>query len=463
MLQKNEDFIGIVDGLGSKGEGVIHADGITFFVYGALYGEKVRCKVLTVKKNIGYAKLLEVLVPMDERVRPVCPAFGKCGGCQLQHMRYMSQLHFKSRQVASTLEKIGGIRYNVPLAVKSENQYGYRNKLEIPIGKDARGNNAVGFYAERSHRIVPISECPIHPAWSKEIISAIYDFMDKCGIDGYDDETKTGTFRHVAVREVSGNLLITVVVTDERIPGIGYLVKLLKDRFPSFSLYLNVNDADTNVVFGKKWIRIEGSGAYECREGGIVYPVSPQTFMQVNGSVRKKLYDFVVRSVGERECTVIDCYSGGGLLTAMLAQRFGKAYGIEIVPEATQCADALKQRNGLDGKMTNICGKVEDVLPDLLKDLPGEKTIVLDPPRKGVDRSVIQAVLASGVERVIMVSCNPATCARDIGLLCGSLQEVNGELVKSENPGVYQIESVTPFDMFPQTKWVETVVILSRQ
>lgn len=461
-MEKNDIIIGSAEALGTSGEGIVKEDGITVFVPFLLPGERASIKILRQKGNIAYGKALEVFTPAEERVRPVCPAFRRCGGCQLQHLEYKEQLKFKTRLVQDALRKIGGIKCEVAPCEKSERSYAYRNKLQLPIGR-VKGENAVGFYAERSHRIVPIEACPLHPAWSGKLIAAVCQFMQMCGVNGYDEETGEGELRHIVVREVKRRYLVTLVTAQWEIKGLDVFTSLLDGVFRSYSLYLNYHPDNTNVIFGTEFKLIKGKGVYEGTENGITYEAGASTFLQVNEGVRTKLYEHAVSLVQEDE-TVIDCFSGGGLLTAMFAKKCKKAYGVEIVPEASRCADAIKEKNGLHGKMENYCGTVEEYLPKILAKEPGA-AVVLDPPRSGVDRSVLEAIKTNGVQKVIYISCNPATLARDLGLLCGTLcANGRGELIKAEPQNFdYQIELVQPFDMFPQTRHVETLVVLTHE
>ena len=461
-MNKNDIFIGSVEALGTNGEGIVRNSGQTVFVPYLLPGESAEIKILKSKGNIAYGRAGEIFMPAEERARPECPVFSRCGGCQLQHIKYCYQLKFKTKLVEDALKKIGGINAKVNACEPSEKEYGYRNKLQLPIGR-VNGKNAVGFYAERSHRIVPTNTCPIHPEWAERLIAAMYKFMDTCGLDGYDEMTGEGQLRHIVVREIQRKYIITLVTAQRQIAGIDYLLFLLDSIFDEYSFFLNYHPKKTNVIFGEEFTLLKGSESYEAQESGILYEAGANTFLQVNEGVRTKLYDFAVSLVLEGE-TVIDCYAGGGLLTAMFAKKCGKAYGIEIVPEASKCADALKKKNGFDGRMENFCGTVEEYLPQILAQEEGA-TVVLDPPRSGVERSVIDAIKANGVQKVIMISCNPATLARDLGLLTGSLKpNEKGELIKVENTEPdYEIELIQPFDMFPQTRHVETVCYLKKR
>lgn len=457
-MEKNETVVAVCESLGTQGEGVVKYGDVTLFVPYLLPGERAEIKILKRKGNIGYGKATEILTPAEARVRPVCPVFTRCGGCQLQHIRYGSQLKFKTKLVADSLKKIGGIAFPVSACERSEREYGYRNKLQIPIGRQ-KGKNVVGFFAEHSHRIVETHECPIHPEWSEKFIDALYRFMEKCGLDGYEEETGEGQLRHAVVRELKNKFIVTLVVTVPEIKGIDYLFYLLDQIFPKYSFYLNYNDGRTNVVFGGRFELLKGGGFYNCVESGIEYQAGANTFVQVNDAVRSKLYERALSLVSAGD-VVIDCYAGGGLLTAMFAKKCGRAYGIEIVPEAHLCAERMKERNALAG-MTNICGKVEEELSAILLREPNA-AVVLDPPRAGVERSVLKTLIALKIRQIVMISCNPATLARDLGILTGTLVEDEaGALVKTANPnGAYELVSVEPFDMFPQTRHVETLVCL---
>ncbi len=459
-MKKNDVIEVRCSGLGSNGEGIAAIDGFTLFVPYLLPGERASVRVLKVKGNIAYGKAEEIHVPAEDRVRPKCPVFYRCGGCLLQHMRYRSQLLFKADLVKNAFRKIAGIDADVQPCERSEREYGYRNKLQLPVGA-VRGENAIGFYAERTHRIVKTDECPIHPAWSKPLIAALYNFMEKCGLDGYDEETGKGQIRHIIVREVKNKFLVTLVTTEE-IAGIDYFCYLLDAIFPVYSLFLSIDTSKDNVVLKEPPRLLKGKPFYEGMENGILFEAGASTFLQVNEGVREKLYERVVSLFSEEE-TVIDCYAGGGLLTAMLAKKCKRAYGIEIVPEASACAESLKQKNGLE-TMVNLCGRVEEELPALLQKDP-DAALIFDPPRAGLGREIVRGVLRHAPRKIVYISCNPATLARDVGILTGKLIEnEGGELIKTENgPTMYEITLVQPFDMFPQTKHVETLVVLSHK
>lgn len=515
MIEKNDILTGKVQSFGSDGEGVVCAEGCVFFVPYALPGEEISFKALKIKGNTGYGKIEKVIVPAKGRVQPKCPVFYTCGGCQLQHADYETQREFKREKVKNALRKIGGVEAEVSPVVACESEYGYRNKLQIPVGVDANGHTELGFYAERSHRLVPAEKCYIHPAWAEDLMAAFREYIAVSGAKGYDERTKKGLLRHLVAREIDGKLLVTVVATARKLPCEAWLTGRLQKLFPGCGVYVNVNTGDTNVIFGDRFYLLCGAARLEGRTGGISYEAGAETFVQVNPEIREKLYERAMEAcfAGGAE-TVIDAYSGGGLMTAMAAKRCKRAYGVELNKEASACAEALKAKNGLQN-MTNICGDAAAEVPAIMdreralwqKESAGKAVssphgygekvaLILDPPRAGVARSVLQAILKSGIERFVMISCNPATLARDLGILTGTLREENGVLVKApaaetgettekerekffdgesidgelpdgagerEITAYYKIESVEPFDMFPQTKHVETLVCLSKK
>ncbi len=464
-MVKNEERVGVVSALGVNGEGVIKDDGTVVFVPFTLVGEKIKYKVLKVTSKCAYGKVVEVLTPAENRVRPKCPVFQRCGGCQLQHIKYVQQLKIKEDAIASSFKKIAALNVEVKSTVKGDDHYRYRNKLQLPVVQTDIGV-IIGFYAENSHRVVAIEDCVINAPWTKDIILAFKRFIDEYNIKGYDEATNSGELREITVKEVKGNLIITAVCLKDKLRGVNRLIEILKEDIKyTFSLYLNVNDKGTNVIYGDKFMLVHGAPDYTADMLGIKYKIGVQSFMQVNNSVCSKLYSAVRDAVNATEDTVvIDAYSGAGLMTALLAKGAKKAIGVEIVPEAVACANELVKLNDLSDKISNYQGKCEDILPDIIakeRKENAEVCVVLDPPRKGCDKKVIDAIINSNIDKIVYVSCKPSTLARDVGLLVGTLEEVDGEIKKSANPQYrYEVELVRPFDMFAQTKHVETLVCL---
>ena len=466
-MVKNQEKIGVVIALGMNGEGIVKDEDYTIFVPFALPTEKIKYKVLKVSKKCVYGKLLEVLTPAEERVRVKCKAFTKCGGCQLQHLRYSSQLSTKENNIKTCFSKIANLKVEVSSAVKGECEYRYRNKLQLPVRQTETGA-ILGFYAENSHRVIEIEDCEINGYYVQSIIKAFKRYFRECSVKGYDEQNHSGDIREITVKEVGDKLIITVVTLSRNLPHKEELLNILKEEIKQeFSLYQNVNSAVTNVIYGKDFILHYGKGEYQAEMFSIKYKVGVQSFMQVNTSVCHKLYSAVREGLKLNEnTTVIDAYSGAGLMTALLAQKAKKAIGVEIIKEAVDIADKLALDNGLKDKITNYCGKCEELLPGIIKREKQENSdvaVVLDPPRKGVDIKVIKAILESDIDRIAYVSCLPSSLARDIGLLVGTLEEKDGEIKRVENPTLrYNIELIKPFDMFAQTKHVETLVVLSK-
>lgn len=461
-MEKNEVYEGLVEDVGAGGEGIVKIEGTTVFVPFCLAGERVVFKILKVKDNIAYGKLLSVLKPAKDRTIPPCPVFYKCGGCDIQHMTYAAQLAFKRESLAATLWKIGGITAAVNPTVPCGNELRYRNKLAMPIGVNANGETVYGFYATHSHRIVDTDDCLIQSEWIKPVISAVKKFAKDRRISGYNEATRTGVLRRIVVRELGGKFIFALVAAKK--VDCKPLIDELEKSFKNFMFLLNINPSQGNAVFSDSWQILRGAGYFEAEECGVKYRAGAQTFVQINDDIREKLYARVLEEA-EEGAVAIDLYSGGGMLTAMLAKKCGTAYGVEIVEEASRCADELKEDNGLDGKMFNICGAVEKEIEKVFALTEGKKRIIVcDPPRKGMERSVVKVVMASGADKIILISCNPATLARDLGLLAGGLEDIGGALYKTGGVETgYEIVSVTPFDMFPQTKWCETLVVLSRK
>lgn len=467
-MKKNDERVGIVSALGVNGEGIIKEESYVVFVPFALVGEKVKYKVLKVTNKCVYAKLLEVLTPAENRVRAKCPVFGKCGGCQLQHIKYVQQLKIKENAIANTFKKIANLDVKVKPTIKGDDHYRYRNKLQLPVVQTDIGV-IIGFYAENSHRVISIDDCYINAPWTKNVITAFKKYIEEFNVKGYNEFEHSGDIREITVKEIKGNLIITVVALKNNIPGKDRLIEILSEELKfRFSLYLNVNDKNTNVIYGDKFTLLYGAPSYVGDMLGVKYKIGVQSFMQVNTSVCAKLYGAVRDAVGADEDTVvIDAYSGAGLMTALLSKNAKKAIGVEIVPEAVECANELAQINGLQEKITNYLGKCEDIVPDIIakERADGNKVcLVLDPPRKGCDIKVINAILDSEIDKIVYVSCKPSTLARDIGLLVGTLEVVSGEVKRVENPNVrYDVTTVRPFDMFAQTKHVETLICLERK
>ena len=466
-MQKNDLLTGFVSNLGYNGEGVVRLGGTVVFVPFALLNEEISFKVLKVKGNVAYGKLESVLTASPDRVAPVCPVFTKCGGCQLQHLSYEKQAEEKAKIVAECFHKIAGLDINIEKVFLSPKPYGYRNKLQLPVRLQKNGVK-VGFFRENSHDVVETDDCPLQPDWAKRTIAAVKGFIEASGISCYNEETKKGLLRHVIVREINGEFLVTVVLSKRTKKFDNQLIEAFSSVFDRFSLVLNFNSRGDNVILGDDFSILKGSGKIAVEEFGVKYELGAQSFYQVNTYVKTEIYNDVLNSASiDRGTVVIDAYSGAGVLTAMLSKRAKKAYGIEIIKEAVDSADELAKKNGIFN-MENVCAPCEDALPQIIEKAKkeGKRTVlVFDPPRKGVDRKVVSAALKSLPDEIIYISCSPQTLSRDVGLLVGSLKDENGAIINLSGDFLknYDINSVHVYDMFPQTKHVETLVCLKRR
>lgn len=434
---KNSEHIITVTDIGVNFEGVTHIDGRVAFVPFALSGEKVKAKVLAEKPNALYMKACEIIEPSADRVAARCEVFTKCGGCVLQHCDYKKSLELKRKRVQDAFTHIAKSDVKVGETVPSKS-YGYRNKATVPF---VNGENGVvwGIYAPRSHRVVATNDCPINDARVVSVIKAVKEYCDKSGIICYDETAFTGGLRRVCVRILDNHYYVTVVSAQED----GAVWKGLSEPLSAltggdYELYFNHNDSRANSVFGKKFDFIAGTKR-AVKVGTLALKLSPSSFFQVNDGVREKLYG-AVTSLVEGEY-VVDAYSGVGIMTAMLARSAKKVAAVEIDKSAAKDAIALYNDNNIKN-VKQHCGDCAVILPDIVKD---GCTVVLDPPRAGCSEKVLDAITRAA--KIVYVSCDPATLARD----CLRLTERG-----------FTCEQATPFDMFAQTAGVETLAVFTK-
>ena len=466
-MKKNDLLTGIVDSIGYNGEGILRVDGTTVFVPFVLADEEIEFKVLKVKDGVAYGKCEKIIKSSPSRVEPLCAVYKKCGGCQLQHCAYEKQSAIKKNTVENCFKKIAGLNVSIEKSFPSPDSYGYRNKLQLPV-RSENGEVKIGFFRENSHDVIETDDCPLQPDWAKKVITAVKNLFSIKGFTAYDESTKKGLLRHVIAREINGEFLFTFVYNGDTKKFDNGLIEALSSKFDAFSLFVNVNTAKNNVILGKEWRKVSGKGYIDVSEFGIDYSLGAQSFFQVNTPVKEEIYKDVFDLADiDKDTVVIDAFSGAGVLTAMLAKRAKKAYGVEIIKEATDSADALAKRNGIKN-MTNVCADCGEGLPALVEKAKteGKRTVlVFDPPRSGVDRDSIAAAIKVMPDTIIYVSCSPQTLARDAGLLVGSLKYENDRLtnVSADFSPNYVITSVGIYDMFPQTKHVETLCLLRKQ
>lgn len=430
--------------LGSNGEGVANFEGLTVFVSGALPREEVVAKVVLIKKNYAVAELLEVVATSDDRVKPRCPIYEQCGGCQLQHYAYAAQLSAKQQQVKDALERIGHLSCEVFPTLGMQEPWLYRNKMQFPA-QGSKGELAIGCYAVKTHGVINASDCMIQEEGNNLVLGAVREWMERFHIPAYNEKTGAGLVRHVMGR-ASAEVLAVLVCTSADVPHRPELISILQQRVPNLvGVVINVNPKQTNIIMGKECRTLWGREYLLDGFGELKFRVSPLSFFQVNRQQAEVLYNKVLELsdlVGQEN--VADVYCGTGTISLFLAQKAEKVYGIEIVPEAIRDA----KENAFNNHIANaefIVGDAAKELPKLLDKGFKPDVVVVDPPRAGCEEKVLQSILSVSPKRIIYVSCNPATLARDLHILSNK----------------YIIDVVQPVDMFPQTTHVETVVRLS--
>jgi len=440
-LKKNDELEVVIDRLGVNGEGIATFNGKVIFVPFALVGEKVKIHIINDKNSFLVAKLLEVIEPSKDRCSAICPYFSKCGGCDIQHLKYEKQLLFKKNLVKDTILKYAKLDVEVNDTVSSDREFRYRNKFAFPV-QSVGGEIKIGMYRKNSHSIIEIDDCMLQSDKTKTILEIFKIYMIENKISAYDEKTKKGIVKHIVVRENKDDFILTVVVTSEKFSNFNPLIEKLKAKFDKFGIVKNVNKLGNNVIFGNLDTYIYGLKELNMTELGINYSVNNRSFLQVNDDIKTKIYTKILELANGSK-KIIDAYSGAGLLSSIMAKSGSKVIGVEIIEEATKNAENLKKLNKLDN-LTNLNGDCAKIIPELISREKEDFTVVIDPPRKGIDKSVIDALNLSKPKKIIYLSCNPATLARDLGYL-------------SEN---YDVNFVQPYDMFPQTANVETLVEL---
>ena len=449
-VEKNKIYEMNIDALGSNGEGIGRIDGYTVFVEGALPGEKISVLIVKVKKNYGYGKLMEILTVSPERREPVCPVAKQCGGCQLQHLSYEAELAYKTREVKDVMERIGGIRdVEVKPALGMEDPWRYRNKAQFPVGRGKDGC-AIGFYAKRSHRIVDTEKCFLQNECNDEIIGIVRAFLDEFNIPLYDEEKHKGLVRHILTRigKNSGEIMVCIVINGKKLPDSDVLVERLKEVKGVVSIVLNVNKEKTNVILGQKIITLWGKDTITDSIDGIEFEISPLSFYQVNPIQTELLYGKAVELAGLKgDETVLDLYCGIGTISLFFARKAKKVFGVEIVPEAIADAKKNAARNGITNAEFAV-GAAEEVIPRLYEEEGiTADIVVVDPPRKGCDEKLLETILQISPEKIVYVSCNPATWARDLVVL---------------KEGGYVLKEAQPVDQFCHSVHVEVVSLLEK-
>lgn len=479
-MRKNDLFPLTIEDMAVGGEGIGHDQGMTFFVHGAVLGDQVMARATKVKKTYGYARVEEILRPSENRVPEACPIARQCGGCQLQALSYEKQKAWKEERVKNDLIRIGGFAPDLVDEVTEpilgmEEPFRYRNKAQFPLGKNRAGEVISGFYAVRSHRIIPIGDCLLGVPENERILNAVRDYMQVCKVEPYDERTGRGLVRHVLIRKgfATGQIMVCLIINGSHLPWQQELIDRLVRMKGMTSISVNINRRQTNVIMGDETHCVWGREQIVDAIGDVAFAISPRSFYQVNPYQTARLYHKALEYADLKgQESVWDLYCGIGTISLFLARKAGQVYGVEIIPEAIEDAKANARRNGI-GNAHFFVGKAEEILPKFYEGKvslaqgarePEKRArslardpavgsalhpdvIVVDPPRKGCDDICLQAMLKIQPKRIVYVSCDPATLARDLKVL---------------TEGGYSLRKVCPVDQFPQTTHVETVVLMSR-
>jgi 23S rRNA (uracil1939-C5)-methyltransferase len=441
----------MISGYGHQGEGVGRYRDFTVFVVGALQGETVRVEITEVKKNFARGYVTRVCQPAPERTAPACPVYRECGGCQLQHLNYAAQLELKRQRVVDAIERLGGLTgVTVHPVLGMAEPWHYRNKVQYPVGQEADGKVIMGFYRQGTHRIVPGAGCLLQPERMDRLAAALLELIREYQIPIYDERTGTGLLRHVLMRQgfAGGEIMVVLVTNGEDVSKLAEIGAALAEGDPAVkSIVQNINTSRGNVILGPRTRVIWGRETIVAELDGLRFKISPRSFFQVNPVQTEVLYHQAGECAGLTGVeTVVDAYCGVGSLTLFLARQAREVYGIEVVPEAIRDARENAALNGI-GNVRFLVGATEKVLPELVKEGIHFDVGVVDPPRSGCERSVLERFAANGVGRIVYVSCNPGTLARDLKILT--------ELG-------YWTAEIQPVDMFPQTFHVECIAKIVR-
>ncbi len=451
MEYKKNDLVTVtITDMGHDGEGIGKIDGYTLFVKDTVIGDTAEVKIMKSKKNYAYARLMRLITPSDRRTDPICPYARQCGGCQIQELKYGEQLRFKEEKIRESLTRIGGFA-DIPMEpiIGMENPYHYRNKAQFPVGTDRNGNLITGFYAGRTHTIINNTRCYLGVEKNEEVLQRVLGYMRENHVSAYNETTGKGLVRHILIRcgFKTKEWMVCLVINGRSLPAADRLVESLRQMDGMTSITYSVNMERTNVIMGKETGLLWGKPYITDYIGDIRYQISPLSFFQVNPVQTEKLYATALEFAGlTGEETVWDLYCGIGTISLFLAQKAKMVYGVEIVPQAIEDARRNAEINGITNAQFFV-GRAEEVLPEKYeKEGVHADVIVVDPPRKGCDETLIRTMVKMRPERIVYVSCDPATLARDLKKICEE---------------GYEVRRVRGADMFPGTVHVETVALLT--
>lgn len=459
MLEKNQIIPLTITGITAEGHGVGRAPseddraGMAVFVPFAAVGDELECRIVKVQKQWAYGRIEQLLISSPDRMENEatgCPVYGKCGGCAFRHITYAAEKRYKQQRVTDAFARIGGLSVAIDPIRGDDRADGYRNKAQYPVGSGEH-RPMIGFYAPRSHRIVEQHGCPLQPPVFTQAVNAVSHWMRKNAVTAYDETAGTGLVRHIYLRqgEASGQVMVCLVCTSGKVPASPELIQMLRDAVPGLiSVMVNINRAATNVILGAEEFVLWGEPAIEDTLCGLRFRLSPRSFYQVNRRQAERLYALAAEAAALTGSeTLLDLYCGTGTIGLSMAQKAGRLIGVEIVAPAIEDARRNAERNGIDNAEF-ICGDAAQAADRLQKQHIRPDVVVVDPPRKGCDEALIHTMAAMQPQRIVYVSCDPATLARD----CKRLTDRG-----------YEVGRVTPVDMFPRTAHVECVVLLTRK
>ena len=449
MLKKNEEYIVEILDNGFQGEGIAKIDGFTVFISNAIKGEKIKIKILKVNSSHAFGKILEIINPSTDRIDADCNVYPRCGGCAIRHVNYDKTIEMKKSSVEATLKKTLGREIKISEVIKMEKPLYYRNKLQYPIGLDENQKPVMGVYAERTHKIISTNECKIQNELSQKIANDIFKFICENNIPVYDEEKLNGSIRHLIIRigVKTNEVMVTIVSNTKELKFQNELVLYITEKYPEIkTIAKNINSKNTNVILGNETEILYGDGYIYDILGDFKFKISPMSFYQVNPVQTEKLYSKAVEYAeltGEE--TVFDLYCGIGTIGIFASKKVKKLYGIETIKEAIDDAKENAKLNNLDNAEFFV-GDVEKTLPEFIKERNILADVVfVDPPRKGCDKTALDTLLEIKPKKIVYISCNPATLARDLKIL----------------EEKYEIKDISICDMFPFTHHIESVAMLN--
>ena len=448
-VQKNKEYIVDIIDNGFEGEGIAKIENFAIFIDGAIKGEKCRILIVKITSSHAFGKLLEVIEPSEFRCQPDCDSYKRCGGCNLRHIEYEETLNIKAQKVQNLVNKTLSNSIDVYKTLGMGNPYNYRNKAQYPVGINKDGEIVMGVFAKRTHEIIPLNECYIQKEISYKIAKFIIDYMKENGISVYNEETQKGLVRHIVTKVgvQTNEIMCIIVINGKEIPNEKDLTDKIIQNFPEVkSIVKNINTRNTNIIMGEQNVNLYGNGYITDILGDYTFKISPMSFYQVNPVQAEALYNIAIEKANiTKNDVVCDLYCGIGTIGIFASKFAKKVYGIELVKQAIDDANANANLNNIDN-IEFICGDVEEAFDRLIKKEKVKPSVVIvDPPRRGLDNNTIENIMQLNVERVIYISCNPATMVRDLHLM----------------EEKYEVKEIQPVDMFPFTSHVETVTVLT--